>query len=186
MPLKKHEAEKLIEVIKGFVDETKPAADEHARINFKPGAVKSNGQEATPAEIRAAFPAAGAAFDEEALYQRFRARIIDDAQIDPVLLKLIAVQPELIVEYERRSETLDSSTIRGRIAKLIAQGFIDEKRTTGQVRSELARTGSDVNSGGLSTALGALLSAGFLVRSGDGWQRAPGIKVREKEIEARV
>lgn len=194
MPLEKHEAEKLIEVIRGL-SEPRELTYKGKRLDAVAGnggkattetAVRHVADPTTPGPALRVDAELQRVFDEEALYQRFRARIIDDAQIDPVLLKLIAVQPEMIVEYERRVETLDGSSIRGRVAKLIAQGFMDEQRTTGAVRSELARTGSDVNSGGLSTSLGALLSQGFLVRAGDGWKRAPGIKITEKLLEVKA
>jgi hypothetical protein len=125
-----------------------------------------------------------APFDEEAMYQRFRARMIDDAKLDPILLHLLINQPEIIVEYEKTVETIEGSTLRGRVARLIARGFMDEPKTTGNVRTELTRTGPEPNSGGLSTTLAALVGLGFLTRAGEGWVKAPGVKVTEKAIES--
>lgn len=123
-----------------------------------------------------------APFDEEAMYQRFRARMIDDAKLDPILLHLLVNQPEIIVEYEKTVENIEGSTLRGRVARLIAKGFFDDAKTTGNARTELTRTGPEPNSGGLSTTLAALVAAGFLTRAGEGWVKAPGVKVTEKEI----
>lgn len=208
--MKKHEAEKLIETIRGFVDGAiesiertgipgpgKIAAPEdQARIKLKPGAVKPNGQNATLAEIdeflgRPPFDARRGLgetppFDEEALYQRFRARFIDEAQMDPVLCRLIMVQPEIIIEYERRTETPDASSLRGRILKLIATDFLNVERTNGNVVTELRRTGTEPNSRNVSRTLADLVSAGFLTRSGAGFMRAPGVKVSEKAVEVHV
>lgn len=194
--MEKHEAEKIIDTIRSLVEDAPPdelvggrragktklhgkPLDDDGAIAFTSG---SNGRGEVPAMFAAGAAAAGQAFDEEAMYQRFRARFIDDAQADPVLLKLIMVQPELIVGYERKAESIDTTSLRGRIAKLIALGFLKTDRTTQAIRSELMRTGGEPNSGRLGQELAALRAAGFLTREGDHWQVAPGVKVTETEI----
>lgn len=129
-------------------------------------------------------PARTAPFDEEALYQRFKQRFIDEAQIDPILLRLIMDAPEIIVENQRRVEQVDGSTLRGRIAKLIVQGYLDVVRSNASIDKELGKTGTRPSSGTLSTTLSSLRDSGFLVRAGDGWQKAAGVKITETQLEA--
>lgn len=199
--MEKHEAEKLIEVIRSFTGGER--AGKSARLDVQAGTggkattettapdrefrSGSNGSGEVPAMFAAGVAAAGQAFDEEAMYQRFRARFIDDAKMDPVLLNLIMVQPEIIVEYERRSETLDGSSLRGRIAKLIAGGFFDDPKTNGNTVTELRRIGTEPNSGNVSRAIADLISSGFLTRVGsDKFQRAPGVKITERALEVKA
>ena len=182
--MKKHEAERLIETIKGFIEHDKgdavppvPVRPSQTPPKAAPPSTGGNGSASTP------HFAAGERFDKEALYQEFRARFIEDAKMDPVLLNLLLVQPEIIVEYERRVETIDGSSLRGRVARLVAQGFFGEPRTNSAVDKELGRTGTRPNSGNLSTTLAGLVVAGFLVRSDEGVVAAPGVKVTEKQLE---
>lgn len=176
--MNKREADKLIETIRSFVE-----SDNGGKVAAAPA-----GPGASPAPARAELqPAArnGAApFDEEALYQRFRARFIDEARIDPTLVHLMMTQPEIIVGYERRIEQLDGSTLRGRVARLIAAGYLKDGKATGTIRKELARTGADPGGGGtLAGTLADLVRQGFLERHEDGWSAAPGVKITERQIE---
>jgi hypothetical protein len=119
----------------------------------------------------------------EALYRKIKARLIEDGRVDPMLLQLITAQNEIVVEIEPRVVRLDGSTLKGRVARLMAQGWFASARTTSACRKELARTGTDPGGGGqLSDALGAYVRDGFLTREGDGYILAPGVKVREEEI----
>lgn len=192
MPLKKHEADKLIDVIRGFVDERgkETTTLDVVSADGARGKVSLPTRQVGAAEVQTMIDQKDArafTLDEEALYQRFKARIIDDAQIDPLLLRMIAVQPEMIVEYERRTETLDGSSLRGRIAQLIHGGFFDEPRTNGNVVTELRRIGTEPNSGNVSRQLADLIASGFLTRVGnDRYQKAPGVKIRERELETKV
>lgn len=192
--MEKHEAEKLIETIKSFIEDAPPdtlsvddgrkVIERMARERLKPGADNrvdesdprpwpENGSigQMTPSEL-------------EKLYQMFKARFIDDAKFDPILLQLIMVQPEIIIGYERKVEQIDGATLKGRVARLIATGWIGTTpRATSAIRKELARTGSDPGGGGtLADQLSALQRGGFLHREADGWTAAPGIKISEREI----
>lgn len=195
--MNQHDAEILISTIKSLVSENpqrdngkknllEQAMEDGKRTAKMIGAVDL--VDATPRrQVEPFTPAREAPFDEEAMYQRFRARFIDDARIDPTLLHLIANQPEIIVEYERTIEKVDAGTLKGRIARLIAAGWFTSSRATSAVRRELARTGADPGGGGsLSEKLSELQRSGFLTREGEGWIQAPGIKVSEQEIEARA
>jgi hypothetical protein len=119
----------------------------------------------------------------ERMYQAFKNRIIKESAIDPVLLQLLTVRPEIELEVERRVVSLDTSKPKGRIARLISQGWFDqEPRGSGQVRIELVRTGSDPGNASVGTALADLTREGFLERAGERYVKAPGVKISEKEL----
>lgn len=127
----------------------------------------------------------GAVWDQadEARYQRYRARLIDELRSDPILLKLLSEQNEMVVEVERREQRLNGSTLAGRVGLLIADGWFNEVRTTGGCRRQLAMTGTDPGGGGgLSTVLGDFVKQGFLVRAGEGYTKVAGIKVTRDSI----
>lgn len=176
--MEKHEADALIKTIRSFVEGGKQEiTGEPLKIGPMVPMPPANGNgKPTPTALsRDAM---------EDVYQYVKKRFIDEAKIDPVLLNLIMVQPEIILEFERRVETLDGSSIRGRVAKLIATGFFATARATGAIRKELARLGNDPGGGGgLGEQLSNLAKAGFLLREGDGWLVAPGIKITSKQLE---
>lgn len=122
----------------------------------------------------------------ERLYRALKSRLIDDLKVDPILLKLLSVQPEIVVEVEPRIVILEANTLKGRVARLMAAGWFGTTRMTGACRQELKRTGADPGgTGNLSGVLGDYVKQGFLVRDGDGYLMAPGAKVSEKTVEAR-
>lgn len=121
----------------------------------------------------------------ETLYQRVKNRFIDEARIDPILLQLIMARPEIAVEIEPRVVTLDGATTKGRVARLMAQGWFSEPRTGGAVRAELKRTGADPGGGGsLYDVLNAYVRDVFLVRVSEAFQLAPGVRVTDRELKA--
>jgi len=117
---------------------------------------------------------------DETLYQAIKARLLED---EPILLKAIAVRPEILVEVTPRVVTVAGDTQKGRIARLMATGWFDEARVVGEVRKELARTGKDPGgSGQLGIMLNNLVAEGFFVREGGGFVLAPRVKVSEREL----
>ena len=79
---------------------------------------------------------------------------------------------------------MDGSSLKGRVARLLAGGFFAEAKTQGATRTELKRTGTDVNTGNLSKAFADFLSDGLLERGpSDTYQAAAGIKVTERTVE---
>lgn len=185
--MKKHEAEKLIAVIRELAEgeSAKPAAVPPAGPKAAPAAPAS--LERTQREATGNMGEHIAPFDDAALerqYQAFKNRIIEEAAIDPVLLHLMTVRPEIVVEVERKIISLNGGEdLKGRIARLIASGFLSEPRKAGHINNELERTGTKAAGNRLSEALGWLKKAGFLVEEGTGWAKAPGVKVTERTIE---
>lgn len=180
-----HDADKLIETIRSLVAPT--AAPASGKVKIEPKANPPAALERTQREATGNMGEHIAPFDDAATerqYQAFKNRLIEEATIDPVLLHLLTVRPEIVVEVERKIENIDGGTMRGRCASLIAQGWFDQERATSAVRAELTRTGADPGGGGtLGTRLSELQRAGFLTLSGKGWIKAPGVKVTERTIE---
>lgn len=131
----------------------------------------------------------GSVFDRvefEELYQKIKRRLIDECRVDPILLSLLTTSNAIEVQVEPRIETLTGTTLRTRVARLMAAGYFKETKRTGTVRTELGRTGADPGGGGqLAGILADFVRDGFLQRDGEGFQIAPGVQVTEKVIEAR-
>lgn len=83
---------------------------------------------AKPFLARYAVPA-----DGEAWYQFIKKR----ASQDPDMLKMLVTQPKIELTIQRPVIELDHSTLRGRIAGLIAEGYFDEPRNGNTVYNEL-------------------------------------------------
>ncbi len=114
-------------------------------------------------------------FDNERLYQAIKERLVKEA---PGILKVLTIRPELEVKVERRTVQADGSSLKGRIAQLIAEGFFNDGKTQSAARSELKRRGSDPNSGNLWREITALQKDGFLTKeSGDAYRAVEGMKV---------
>jgi hypothetical protein len=97
--------------------------------------------------------------DEEALFQRFKQRLAAEA---PALLEVLAARPELEVTVERRVVEAAGDSLRGRLARLLKEGFFDPAVTGGQVQKELTRRGYNVSPGSLYPELDELAAMGFL------------------------
>jgi len=123
-------------------------------------------------------PPEGWTMKEEALYQKIKARLIEEA---PSLITLLASGTELEVQVTKTEVTLDGSSLRGRIARLLSLGFMNEAKTSNAIVKELSRTGPSANGGNVHRECEKLLAMGLLTKESDGYQKAPGAKVRIKE-----
>jgi hypothetical protein len=170
----KDDAETIIKCIRSLVDDGKA----REVVAQSPDGAKLVKPSAPPMVPR------GNDVDLEKLYDAFKARLIDECRVDPILLQLLTQRPEIVVDVEPRVVTLDGSSLKGRIARQIAAGFFDTPKTQGACRTELRRTGSDVNSGNLSTAFNDFVKDGYLTREGDAYVKAAGLKITQKELVA--
>jgi hypothetical protein len=117
-------------------------------------------------------------FDEEALYQRFKARLAHEA---PTLLRVLLQQSEIEVEVQRHTIKVDGDSLRGRIARLIKAGFFESPKSANAVNDELLRTGKSHGKPNVYKEVDALLELGFFVVAGEKprtYQTAPGAKGR--------
>lgn len=113
--------------------------------------------------------------DEEALYQRIKARLMQEA---PALVKLLAQRPEMEVEVERVTLEIKANTQKGRLASLIAGKFFDNPKKNADAKKEMVRTGGPVHDGRLSEDLSDFVRLGFLTREDGGFKSVPGMKAR--------
>lgn len=123
-----------------------------------------------------ALPADGSANggDKEAFYRY----VVDRAQKDPGILELLTRRPELRVKVERQTVEMDDSTIIGRIARLVHEGYFKQARNGPTVQKELKRRGCDQPTTNLYKPLNRLTEMGFLTLEPDGFQEVPEMKVQ--------
>lgn len=115
---------------------------------------------------------------EEDLYQRVKARLIAELREEaPVILRMLATAPELEVTVERQVVQVDGKTLRGRMARLVAEGFFGEPRNANQAWKELNRTGDGAAVRSVYKEADNLVGLGILTKEKDGYQEAPGAKV---------
>lgn len=117
-----------------------------------------------------------------ALYRAFKEQLIADASEHPALLCIITQRPELEVRVKRQVVEADGDSLRGRIGRLIADGFFDQPQGPSATIAELRRRGAgDDVKFNTSKELVALTAMGFLVRLGKTsdtrYEAVPGMKV---------
>jgi hypothetical protein len=118
--------------------------------------------------------------DSEAIYQFVKQRLATDA---PALLRVVTIRPEMEVQVQRRTVTMDGSSTRGRLAKLVSLGFLNDTRRFSECLREIERTGPRVNNKSLAMAFKELVAAGFLTKEGeDGYRAVADMKVRIVEV----
>jgi hypothetical protein len=188
--VKHHEGEKLIAVIRELMAESAPRCDhkfDGGGKCTKCGAhqIQAPARGGTGEQIRSEAVAGEAgAQNFEALYQRVKARLLEDLRVDPIFVRLLAAQPEIMLEIEPRRVALDASSLKGRICRLVADGFLDAPKKQADINRELGRTGAIAHTGRLSEAVSQLKIEGILTEESDGYRRAPGVKVTRGELVA--
>lgn len=113
-------------------------------------------------------PVVAATPDEEALYQRFKQRLIREA---PAVLQVLAAKREIQVQDVREVIELDTKSLRGKIASMIAKGFFDELIVGHAVYLELKRVGFSVAKPSVYKECDKLTEMGFLTKEADGGYR---------------
>lgn len=116
---------------------------------------------------------AGFELDEEALYQAFKARLMKEA---PAILKVLAVKPELRVVETSPTIELDGKTLRGRLARMIADGFFDDPKAGNAAFNELKRVGFKTAKPNVYRECDALAEMGFLTKESDGFHAVADMK----------
>jgi hypothetical protein len=108
----------------------------------------------------------------EGLYRR----VMDAIRKDPVLIRLSQERPAIEVTIRKKVLSLDESTVKGKIARLIADGFFREPRDFVAIKAELVRRGNvryKVGNVEITRPLQDLLSDGFFFREGNCYQSVP-------------
>jgi hypothetical protein len=119
-------------------------------------------------------------------WEEFYRWFLRRAKNDPTVLAILATQPEIQVSVRPCTIEFADSSLRGRVALLIADGFFNEGATGYQVWQELGRRGVGSAKPNVYTACADLCSMGFLTKEKNGdatnYKRVEGLKVTKKEI----
>ena len=114
--------------------------------------------------------------DTGELYQTILARLLKE----PAIIKLQTRKPELQVTETREIIDLSDTTLRGRLAKLIAKGFFDEPKNGNTAFNELKRLGFPTAKPNVYRECDALTAMGFLTKEASGYQAVSDMKVNLK------
>lgn len=158
------------------VDELERRLDEIERTGrqeFKPVAI------AKPAasESKAGYCGADCSAPSE---ERLVNAVLAQIRRDPLLVKLSQESPAVEVKVNRAIVNLDDSSLAGKIAALIADGFCASAFDFTKLKQELVRRGLDGKTPNvrISQAINDYIRMGIFWRSGSGWELAPGAKGR--------
>lgn len=134
---------------------------------------------ATPHDITApqATLVSNVAPSEDEMYQRFKARLIKEA---PKLLQVLNIKPVINVRDKEEVIEVDGSSLRGRVAKLIASGFFDQTIAGNAAFVELKRAGFSVAKPSVYRECDKLAEMGFLTKESDGYRAVDSMKANIK------
>lgn len=107
------------------------------------------------------------------LYDRILARLLKE----PAILKLNLSKPEIEVTVTRKTVQIDEFSLKGRIARLLKDGFFKEPRGCSAIRTALKRTGPDCNTGNIGRSMDDFTKDGFTTDEGSGYREVEGMKV---------
>jgi hypothetical protein len=107
---------------------------------------------------------------------------------DTTLAQLLNDIPEIEILSKRKRVELDASTLRGRLAYLIANGGFDAGLKASDVASKLKSIGAQTANANLARELKGLTTMGFLTMEGNTqattYKRVAGLKVTTRTIES--
>lgn len=175
----KPEEEPMSKAVEEKLDKLIGLITDLVKAGFQAGVSTQRSIDKMPIEETPSTAAAPVA-DEEALYQRFKKRLLAEA---PAILKILVAVPE--INIEQTLETIQTSITdhRGMVAKLIAEGFLDDAKPANQVWKETKRRW---NYSGASTRTYEqcdwLTTKGFLTKEADGYRAVPLMKSHIKTV----
>ena len=140
-------------------------------------ALKAARGHAAPApEIPVSAASTNGSVDLEGIYGYVRSRLLREP--DPGVIEVLARRPEIRVKVERPVLQLDESTLRGRLARLIADGFFDDPATGSAAFAELKRRGFGTSKPNVYKELDRLAEMGIVTKEREGYQKAAGAVVK--------
>jgi hypothetical protein len=100
-------------------------------------------------------------------------------------LNVSAEKPEITVTVQRKVIDLDGSTLKGRLAQMVAVGWFDEAKTGNSAYDELQRRGFATAKPNVYRELDALANWGFVTKEpSGGFLAVAGMKINLREMEA--
>lgn len=112
--------------------------------------------------------------DYDGAYAEFRKRILNDTAV----LSLLREKKELVVHAERKVIEANDSTLFGRLACLIVDGFFEEIKAGNAAHIELQRRGWGSAKPNVYRECDKLTTHGFLTKEDGGYRAAPDANVR--------
>lgn len=117
------------------------------------------------------------------LYDAIKRRLIAEV---PAILKLLVTKPELRVEVQRQVIEANDTTLLGRVAMLLSEGFFEEATSANTAHNELVRRGKGNAKPNVYKACDQLTTMGFLTKEPQGGYKAvAGMKVNVVEMAER-
>lgn len=113
--------------------------------------------------------------------------VIEQIRRDPALLaEVSALQPEIVVRTRKQVVELDGSTLRGRLALMIAADFFASTVTGNAAFNELQRRGFATAKPNVYRELDKLAEMGFVLKQPEGgYQAVPAMKISRQTIEVQ-
>ena len=102
-------------------------------------------------------------------------------QSHPALIELLRERPTLKVTVRRPTLNLDDSTMKGKIATLIADGFFALPRSVVDVQKELNRRGCKTPTTNIYAPIDKLSADGCLIVENKNYQISPNLKIETVE-----
>ncbi len=158
-------------------EENKQLRDEVAELNRHISHLASKLKTPAPIEqkIAAPDPSGGVVAEIDFIYKQVVDRLRKEA---PAIIKLIAVKPEIELTIERQTVQTNLKELRGMIAKLLSEGFLDQSTSGNAVWKECQRRWSyGGNSARAYEQLDQLNALGFVTKEEKGYQAVPDMKV---------
>lgn len=97
-------------------------------------------------------------------------------------LQVSAEKPELNITVQRKVIDVDGSTLKGRLAQLVAQGWFDEAKTGNAAYIELQRLGFSTAKPNVYRELDKLAEWGFVTKEDSGFRAVCGMKINIHEV----
>jgi hypothetical protein len=151
------------------------------------GEVKKMSGRHVPAVAPSLAPAPNgqAGFDEDGMYERFKARLLTEAESEPEIIRLLAARTTLEVEKVEKVLEVKDDTPQGKFLMLIADGFFDEPKAVKDAFAELRRRGGSWAPPTVSNFARSFAADGLLSVEGGGkgtkYLKAPGLKIKVKK-----
>jgi len=123
-------------------------------------------------------------YPASSFYNEVKERLLADADVLAAVASIITSRPEIRIEVTPKTITFDGDSAKGRLARMVANGLLNQPCKPGVVIKEFARTGGAIHPSRLSEYLGDFVSCGFLLRENDTYVKAPGLKVTTTELRA--
>ena len=124
----------------------------------------------SPAQLAPAPP------DLDTIYAHVKTRLLQEQ--DPGILSLLARKPEIHIKVQRPVLEMDDSTLRGRLVRLIAEGFFDSPTTANAAFNELKRLGQPVAKPNVYREMEKLAEMRIVTLEANGYQKAPDAVVK--------